>query len=78
MTITLDDVACLTRLPIDGVFFSLPNYSSHTAATVASETFDISLGEMLEQVGLAKGPSPRLTYLRGTLIPRSIGAGQMT
>ena len=76
MSITLDDVASLTGLAIDGEFFSLPSYTSEEAAQLAAAKLGMSLGEAIVEVERAKGPSLRFKYLRETLIPRLVVAGR--
>ena len=64
MSITLDDVACLTGLPIDGEFFSPVKLHRPAAIPILVQELQMSNEEAKAEVDAARGPGITFSKLR--------------
>ena len=63
MTVTLDDVACLLHLPIDGMLLSHRSISRDEAVELMETYLGSSTGDALIEVEKTKGAHCRFGYL---------------
>ena len=63
MTVTLDDVACLLHLPIDGMLLSHGSISQDEAVEMMETYLGFDLGDALIEVEKTKGAHCRFSYL---------------
>jgi hypothetical protein len=70
--VTLDDVAAILRLPVEGTFFTWVPYSSDDAQKVLVGELDMTEYEAEQEITIVRGPSIRLDTLKDIMEERAV------